>query len=737
MKKFICAILALCMLVLPACGKDKSSSTVGVGLKEEVEKPDSEQLISNGDFGMGIENWKTFFNGGQADVLVYGGELSVDIKDAGSLEYAVQVYQDTLELHKGDKYRITFDARSTIGRSVEVRMQINGEDYRAYTSTIVDLTSDMKTYNIDFTMEEATDLAPRFAVNMGTPVGYTGDPLPQHQIYFDNISVALVDNSGKVVSGPNKNLRDVNVNQLGYRPDYEKIAVIRSKDDIKGKKFQVVNTSNGKTVFKGKVSGGTVNRTSNEMNYYADFSKYKKEGTYKVKVDGVGESYDFKIGKNIYDDAQKSLIKMLYLQRCGMTLDEKYAGDFAHEACHTSQATIYGTDKKIDVTGGWHDAGDYGRYVVPGAKAVMDLILAYEFNPSAFDDNVGIPESGNGVPDILDEARWELTWMLKMQDSESGGVYHKVTCADFPGTVMPQDEKEELIVSPVSYAATGDFSAVMARAYTAYKDIDSAFAEKCLTASKKAWEYIAGAETLTGFSNPGSIVTGEYGDGSLNDELAWASVELYAVTGDSKYHEKFKENYSNLADGFGWANVGGYGAYTYLTLPKDKTDSELRSTVMTVTKASADFAASKISSDGYKVSVGVSYPWGSNMTVSNDAMVLIMMSRVDGNKDYLKSARSNMNYIFGTNPMSISYVTGTGSYSPVKAHHRLSMAVKKEMPGMLVGGPDSALEDPYSKSIFKDTPAAKCYVDNTEAYSVNEITIYWNSPLIFAISNLG
>lgn len=741
MKKFLCLILAACMLALPACskkGQDASNNgTLPNGLKEEVEKPDSVQLISNGDFENSMTNWMTFFSGGAAGVSVSSGELGVDITNTGSLEYAVQVYQDTLELHKGDKYRISFDARSTIDRSVEVRMQINGEDYHAYTSSIINLTGEMKTYTIDFTMEEATDLAPRFAINMGVPVGYTGDPLPEHQIYFDNISVALTDDSGKVVLGPNKSLRDININQIGYNTDYEKIAVVRSKDNLEGKKFEVINTSNNKVAYKGKISKGVVNRTANEMNYYIDFSNLKKSGTYKVRVDGHGESYNFKIGSNVYENVNKALVKMLYLQRCGMTLDAKYAGDFAHEACHTSEALVYGTeDKTIDVSGGWHDAGDYGRYVVPGAKAVMDLLLAYQFNPLAFGDDVGIPESGNGTPDILDEARWELQWMLKMQDSETGGVHHKVTCMDFPGTVMPQEETDQLIVSPVSYAATGDFSAVMARAYTTYKSIDADFANKCLEASKKAWDYISSAEKLTGFTNPGKIVTGEYGDGKVEDELAWASVELYRVTNEDKYHEAFKKNYSNLSDGFGWADVGGYGAFTYLSIPENKTDKALRDKVHTVLKASADYASKKVNSDGYKVSLGSSYPWGSNMVVANDAMVLIMMSKIDKTSDYIKPARHNVDYIFGTNPMSISYVTGFGSYSPQKAHHRLSMSVRSEMPGMLVGGPDSNLEDPYSKSVFKDTPASKCYVDNTEAYSVNEITIYWNSPLIFAINNL-
>lgn len=173
---------------------------------------------------------------------------------------------------------------------------------------------------------------------------------------------------------------------------------------------------------------------------------------------------------------------MLYLQRCGTKVEDD---KFGHPSCHDSIATIYKTDQKIDVSGGWHDAGDYGRYVVAAAKAVADLMYAYEANPEIYSDNIGIPESGNGTPDILDEVRYELEWMLKMQDKSDGGVYHKVTCDTFPGYVMPEKETKPLIVMPKSTTATADFAASMAMAYEFYKDIDADFAAKCLDAAKK------------------------------------------------------------------------------------------------------------------------------------------------------------------------------------------------------------------------------------------------------------
>ncbi|MFA9397614.1 MAG: glycoside hydrolase family 9 protein, partial [Clostridiaceae bacterium] len=390
---------------------------------------------------------------------------------------------------------------------------------------------------------------------------------------------------------------------------------------------------------------------------------------------------------------------------------------------------------KIDVSGGWHDAGDYGRYVVPGAKTVADLFLSYQSNPGNFGDDLKIPESSNGIPDILDEARYELEWMLKMQDTESGGVYHKVTCANFPGVVMPQDENDELIISPISDAATGDFAAVMAMSYDNFKNIDKEFANKCLESSKKAWDYLNKKSSLQGFVNPPKIVTGEYGDSKVTDEYLWASAELYKVTYDKKYENLLKEKYSNECLGLGWADVGSYAVYAYLTTSNDKIDSNLFDTMKTDFIKAADDIVEVSKNDGYFISMGDHYPWGSNMTVANNAMLLQMVNSITENSEYVESARNHMNYLFGVNPMSICYLTGYGTVSPVSTHHRPSQSTNTTMVGMLVGGPNSDLQDPYAKAVLTGEAPAKCYVDNSQSYSCNEITIYWNSPLIYVLTN--
>ena len=417
---------------------------------------------------------------------------------------------------------------------------------------------------------------------------------------------------------------------------------------------------------------------------------------------------------------------MLYLQRCGAEVEE---GVFSHPACHNTEAVIYGTSEKIDVTGGWHDAGDYGRYVVPGAKAVADLLFAYEAAPELYSDDIGIPESGNGIPDILDEVRYELEWMLKMQ-SESGGVYHKVTCQNFPGYIMPQFETNQLIVTPISTTATADFCASMAMAYEFYYDIDRAFAETCINAAEKAWGYLNENPNLI-FEDPSDITTGDYGDSSDKDERYWAAAQLYRATGNDVYLEYIMQN--GVKTGQDWTTVGNYGSFAILTMKDIDKNSEIYTRVKNSVISQADLFLKTTTSTPYGVAI-TKFNWGSNMTVANAGVLLGVAYDLTNDSKYLDAAESNLNYLLGKNPNGVCFVTGYGTVSPQNPHHRPSMVAGQAMKGMLVGGVNSAKEDSAAKAYLSNSPAAKCYIDHSESYSTNEITIYWNSPLTYLLS---
>ncbi|SFR63654.1 glycoside hydrolase family 9 protein [Anaeromicropila populeti] len=751
MKRGLFIILAAVMLCVCGCNaknKEESNQEVikSVETEEAVELVTEEaeeeemdtKLIENGDFEMPNENpeaWKVYMQDGAGVFTVKDQQGVLTISTTGNVNYGVQLFQDVGELVQGGVYRLQFDICASTERTIEYRVQINGGDYHAYAGKEkLGLKTEMVTESLEFTMNEATDPAPRLVFNCGKFDGTEG--IGEHKIYIDNVSLELIDDSNIVkVEAEESTLLDINLDQVGYQLSAQKTAIFRG--DSMDETFDVVNKDTNKIVYTGNIVGEKMNFTADEKNYYGDFSVVTEAGTYFIQTKNHGTSYDFKIGDSIYEDAYIDVVKMLYLQRCGCELEEKYAGRFAHSACHTSEAVIYGTDKKIDVTGGWHDAGDYGRYVVAGAKAVNDLLLAVEYTDASKNDSIGIPESGNGVPDLLDEVRYELEWMLKMQDAESGGVYHKVTCASFPGdTVLPQDETEELIVSPISLTATYDFAAVMAKASTMYKEYDNDFAEKCLKQAKRAMEYAETTDNKSGFKNPQGVSTGEYGDSTTRDERYWAAAELYKVTGSTEYLELVEAIVKNeIPTGFGWQSVGGYGTYAVLSY-KPAEGLEVYKQLKEAFIKEADQLVEKSKSDGYFISLGNEYVWGSNLDVASNAMIMLLANRLEPKEDYVVYAREHLHYCFGANPLSISYVTGYGTVSPVHVHHRPSAALEETMKGMLVGGPNKDFGDPYAAAVLKDAPPAMCYVDNHASYSTNEVTIYWNSPLIFVMSEL-
>lgn len=683
----------------------------------------ADNIITNSTFDTGTKDWGIYKESGGAGMLsTDDGRLALTVTNQGKLNYAVQMFYDIIPLYQNGVYRLKFDISATIPRCVEAMIQQNGGTYQAYTWNKINITTEPQTIDYEFIMEEETDIMAKMCFNCG--LQESDGELPEHTIYLDNVSLELIDDSN-VDYGENQNKEnDININQSGYRTYAKKTAVIRNAEAVDTNEFSVFNADTDEVVYTGTVSESKKNIQADETNYIADFSEVTESGRYYVSYGGLQNSYTFTIGDDVYDNLLDSTVRMLYLQRCGTEITDE---SFSHVSCHDTEATIYGTDEKIEVNGGWHDAGDYGRYVVAGAKAVADLMYAYLENPEMYSDNTGIPESSNGTADVLDEVRYELEWMLKMQDENDGGVYHKVTCDVFPGYVMPEKETRPLIVMPKSTTATADFAASMALAYEVYKDIDSEFSEKCLESAKKAYGWVKENPSVL-YTNPDDVVTGEYGDSRTSDEKYWASVQLYRATGDESYIENV-----SVTTGLDWSAVGDYGNIAVLTMKDIDKESSLYTKALSAVKKQADDFVSVSKIMPYGVSL-TKYNWGSNMTVANAGIILGIMYNETGESKYLDAANAQLDYLLGTNPLGTSFVTGFGTVTPENPHHRPSMAVGKAMSGMLVGGVNSNLEDSAAKAYCQSSAPAKCWVDNSESYSTNEITIYWNSPLTYLLT---
>lgn len=533
-------------------------------------------------------------------------------------------------------------------------------------------------------------------------------------------------------------VRSITVNQVGYPIDAAKVAYFTNAS---GGTFEVIDVNKDAIVYRGEVGDAAQDAASGASVAAGDFSDIEAPGTYQIKYQDQ-RSAPFQISELPYQELHRGLVKAFYFYRCGTELTEEFAGPFTHKACHTSEGIVHGDpSRRRDGNGGWHDAGDYGKYTGPGAKAVADLLLAYEFYPEAFRQTIPLPETDGVMPDVLHECKWELDWLFKMQD-DHGGCFHKLTTLRFPGYVMPEDDTADLYFMPVSATATGDFAGVMAMAARIYKPFDEAYAARCLEAARRAWEWLAANPDVPGFKNPSDVFTGEYGDKVDTDERYWAAAELYRTTGEASYHEAFKKLAAKEFPKYtlGWADMGGYGTIAYLFGGADKAETELYEKLVDGLRKEADALIDLCMNDGYSVALKQSdYIWGSNMVLMNNAMLLLVAYQMFEDEVLEAAALEQVHYMMGRNVLDISYVTGFGDRAYNDPHYRPGVAdgIDQAVPGFVAGGPNTGLQDDAMREHLagKGLAPAACYVDHMDSYAGNEVTIYWNSPAVFALSH--
>jgi endoglucanase len=261
----------------------------------------------------------------------------------------------------------------------------------------------------------------------------------------------------------------VRLNTVGYLPRHEKRATLSAPCG----EFKVVRVSDGTTVLRGKSAGPAREADTGEDLCVADFSALREPGLYRLEA-GAARAAHFRVGRDVYQSAFKTAVRAMYLWRCGSAVRLKHEGvTYAHAACHTEDARL----DFVGSPGGWHDAGDYNKYVVNAGVTVGLLLRTWEeFGARVRRVDLNLPEGRNKLPAYLAEVKWELDWLLKMQAAD-GSVYHKVSTRDFGPAVVPEDEKTERFVAPWSSAATADFVAMTASAAHAFKPFDAALPE--------------------------------------------------------------------------------------------------------------------------------------------------------------------------------------------------------------------------------------------------------------------
>lgn len=530
----------------------------------------------------------------------------------------------------------------------------------------------------------------------------------------------------------------VRANSVGYLPDRAKRATVlgaASEFDVK--------TEDGEVVFSGDLPPAKESSETGELLTVADFSELTTPGRYYVEVPGAGRSPVFEIGDNVFREPLEALMLGIYGQRCGTEVSFEFKGNhFHHGECHMKDASLQHATNESTIkpaTGGWHDAGDYGKYTVNGGFAVAMLLKAWEhFRDKLEGVEFQMPERGGEVPDILDEAKFQVDWVLTMQ-FDDGSAAHKVSGLDFEGMgVSPEGDGAPRYFSKQSTAAAAHVVAVAAQAARIFEEYDPDYAAKCLEAAQKSWAYLE--------ANPDSVQApqGSFGLMQYNtndpDDRLWALAELWETTGEPALLAKLEEALSerNVRMNWDWPDVENLGFYTYaLSRHASQEDGDPRNPdvlaeVEASLIASGDQVVNNAVNHEYGRGIGGMYYWGINGVIARVTMNLQVAHRLTGDDKYLDAGVQQLDHLLGRNYYSRSQVTGVGYDPPRAPHHRPSVAdrVSAPWPGLLVGGsnqdPEAPDDNPYA--------SATSWRDASDDYRTNEVAINWSTAMIYALA---
>jgi endoglucanase len=741
-----------------------------------VPKLSGNDLLKNNSFDGGkYVPWGTSFSLPAAGTAaVKDGQLCVDVTNKGVNGWDVQARHREMVIQKGHTYSISYMAHASRPIQMKAKVGMSGPPYKEYWTDTADLTTHPQTFVGAFTMEGADDATAELAFHFGGAMA--GETVGPYTVCLDDIH--LDDPQfvkSKTPTADEAPIPNVIVNQTGYLTDLPKLAVIKtpSKSVLKWE----LHKKGGGIVASGETKLGGKDTASGDDVQVVDFSSWKTPGKdYTLWVSGEG-SHPFDVGKDVYKKLKYDALAYFYQTRSGIEIKMPYAGgkQWTRPAGHLNVAPNLGDknvpclkdsgcDYKLDVTGGWYDAGDQGKYVVNGGIAAWTLMNQYEravgrgTDGEFKDGKMNIPEHKNKIPDLLDEARWEVEFMLKMQVPEgqpkAGMVHHKVH--DIAWTALgtrPDKDDQPRFLWPPSTAATLNLAAVAAQCARVFEKLDKAFSARCLAAAEKAWA--AAAANPAVYAGTSAVGGGPYDDTNLSDEFYWAAAELFITTKKDGYKAFFEKSphykkipvmqgSDGLPSAFDWGNVGALGTISLALAPNLLPPKEIDDCRVAVETAADTFQA-LVAEQGYRLPFkpgAKGYPWGSNSFVLNNAIVLALANDFSGEAKYLAAAAEGMNYVLGRNPLDKSYVTGYGERPLMNPHHRFwahqaSAAFPSPPPGILSGGPNSGLQDPYVQAAgLAGCAPEKCYADNIEAWSTNEEAINWNAPLAWVAAFL-
>ena len=547
---------------------------------------------------------------------------------------------------------------------------------------------------------------------------------------------------------------------LGYAPSASKSFLIAFSEDIPAKavKFKVLDVSSH-AVFEGEAEKLCYLDYTDEILFNGDFSAVCVPGQYRIALDGFDvQSHLFDISGNWLADQFKANIKSFYLQRSGVELPERFAGAWKRPAAHLDAVLDFhptmNREGVWNAHGGWYDAGDYGKYIVNGGVSVATLMLACELRKnSVFVGGTAFKESFEQPASLLDEVRFELEFFLRMQDDD-GGVFFKVTPYRWDGFVSPaeSDASQKRYILGKSTSSTLNFAAALAQAHRVYQDVDADFAEKCLVAGVRAYLWAEkNPEVDWPHNTEGS---GGYGDPDLGDDFFWARAMLYRELKKTGGVNAVCENAASLAKlniaellerienqlpadmdaylptyGLQWRSTQNLAWFALATM-----DCEWTQKARMAFKYTADEMLHLQEEDPYGLSIR-KFIWGSNGDIANHALTLYLAYEWLLDEKYRTAAMEQINFIYGRNPVDVSFVTGSAWSSPKHPHHRISHSdgVEEPVPGLVVGGINEDRQDVHRDPHYLGESRGMSYADEQCSFASNEVAINWSAPLTAAL----
>jgi endoglucanase len=712
-----------------------TTALLTAGVAAPAHADEVEQIV-NGGFDATTDPW---WSTAGMPIALTDGRACADVPGGTTNRWDAAIGQNDVHLVSGQTYRFSFDAGGDAGHVVRAVVGLAVDPYTTYFEQSPVL-GDVQHYEYTFTATADTAQG-QVAFQLG------GSATPWH-FCVDNAS--LLGGVPPEVYVPDTGPR-VRVNQVAYLPDGPKTATVVT-DATTPLPWQLTNAA-GKVVAHGLATPRGVDVSSGQNVQTVDFSGYTRRGSgYTITADGE-TSRPFDIDAAAYRTLRADALKFYYTQRSGIEILDALRPGYGRPAGHVDVAPNQGDgavpcqpgvcDYTLDVRGGWYDAGDHGKYVVNGGISTWELLSEYERRHAVRHVSLAIPESGDRTPDILDEARWELNFMLRMQvpagKPYAGMVHHKIHDAAWTGLpLLPDQDPQPRELHPVSTAATLNLAATAAQAARIYRRYDKAFADRALQAARTAYAAAKANPALLASASDGTG-GGAYNDDKVSDEFYWAAAELFITTGEKAYADDVLASPEHTADVFGpgafdWASTAAAGRLDLATVANGLPG-------LAAVKASVVQGAEKYLAIQRAQAYGVPYAppnnmwdWGSNSIILNNMVVLASAYDLTGRGKYRDAVLTGFDYVLGRNALNQSYVTGYGEVSSHNEHsrwyaHELDPALPNPPAGTLAGGANSSIQDPYAQSKLTGCIAQFCYIDDIQSWSTNEEAINWNAAL--------